>query len=393
MHSIITEIMQKKIDTHSPMLVVGLMTGTSLDGIDVAICEVSVDFVGIPSIELKAFEIVNYPVGFSAFIKQLLEQPNWEDISYLHFALAQLYADAITETARKHNIPLKNLNLIGMHGQTVWHSPMPINKFGLNIASTLQLGDGSALAKLLHIPVVSDFRAADVAVRGQGAPLVPRFDYDFFSTDALSTICLNIGGMANITNLPRLCSPSQVTAFDTGPGNILINLAMQKFYKLEFDMAGAIARSGHLNVQLISELMNIDYISQQPPKSTGRELFNNKLIEDILPNYSIAPEDIIATFTHFTAESIVHNIRNFCTEPDLLIASGGGAKNLYLMELLTDKLSNTQIKISDDVGIPSDAKEAMAFAYFAWRTANGLPSNMPSVTGATAEVILGCISF
>lgn len=393
MHSIVARIIQKTIDKHSPMLVVGLMTGTSLDGIDVAICEVYSDTAGIPRIELKAFEMINYPIGFSAFIKQLLEKPIWEDISYLHFALPRLYADAIMETARKHNIPQNNFNIIGMHGQTVWHSPNPIEKFGLQIASTLQLGDGSVLAKLLHIPVVSDFRAADLAVGGQGAPLVPRFDYDFFRSDSHNTICLNIGGMANITYLPARSTPAQVSAFDTGPGNILINLAMQKYYQMDYDKGGEIARSGRLNADLLAELMSIDFISQLPPKSTGRELFNNKLIEDMLPNYSIAPEDIIATFTHFTAESIVYNIRKFCVEPDVLIVSGGGAKNRYLMELIANILNKTQVKLSDEFGIPIDAKEAMAFAYLAWRTANGLPSNMPSVTGATAEVILGSISY
>lgn len=378
---------------NTPILVCGLMTGTSLDGIDVAICDISANASGIPTMELKAFEMIDYPNGFSAFIKQLLEHPNWEGISYLHFALPQLYADAITETAAKNNIPIENLKLIGMHGQTVWHSPIPINKFGLNIASTLQFGDGAALAKIMKIPVVSDFRAGDVAIGGQGAPLVPRFDYDFFRSDSQSTICLNIGGMANITNLPTRCTHNQVSAFDTGPGNILINLAMQKYFDLEYDKAGAIARSGQLNAQLLDELMSIDYISQHPPKSTGRELFNFNLIDTIITNYNIDSKDIISTFTHFTAESIVFNIRKFCTEPNLMIASGGGVNNLFLMELLTNKLSDTQVKISDDFGIPIDAKEAMAFAYFAWRTANNLPSNMPSVTGANAEVILGSISF
>lgn len=384
---------QNTINKQSPTLVVGLMTGTSLDGIDVAICEVYSDSIGIPNVDLKAFEMINYPVGFSAFIKQLLEQPNWEDISYLHFALPRLYADAITETASKHNIPKENLKLIGMHGQTVWHRPNPIEKFGLSIASTLQLGDGSALAKILNIPVVSDFRSADVAVGGQGAPLVPRFDFDFFRSDSHNTICLNIGGMANITNLPARCTTSQVTAFDTGPGNILINLAMQMFYNLEFDRGGAIARRGRLNTELLAELMNIDFISQPPPKSTGRELFNSDLIDNVLVNYSIATDDIISTFTHFTAESIVHNIHKFCTEPEVLIASGGGAKNLYLLELLSAKLANTQVKLSDDYGISIDAKEAIAFAYLAWRTVNHLPSNIPSVTGADSEVILGSISY
>ena len=393
MRNIVAGFNQESIDKHSPMLVVGLMTGTSLDGIDVAICEVCSDSAGIPRIQLKAFEMIEYPLGFSEFIKELLQQPNWEDVSYLHFALPRLYADAINETARKHSIPINHLQLIGMHGQTMWHRPTPIDKFGLSIASTLQLGDGSALAKLMNIPVVSDFRAADVAVGGQGAPLVPRFDYDFFRSDSQNTICLNIGGMANITYLPARCTTAQVTAFDTGPGNVLINLAMQKYYQKDYDKGGEIARSGRLNAALLAELMSIDFISQQPPKSTGRELFNSVLIDNMLQNYSIAIEDIINTLTHFTAESIVFNIHKFCNAPEVLIASGGGAKNLYLMELLSDKLPNTNVKLSDDYSIPIDAKEAIAFAYFAWLTANGLPCNMPSVTGANAEVILGSISY
>lgn len=385
--------MQFNIDKYTQSLVCGLMTGTSLDGIDVAFCNINSDIEEKYHLELLAFEMIDYPEGFSNFVSQLLTNPNWDDISFLNFALPQLYSNAIMDVATKYQINHEDIKLIGMHGQTTWHCPKPRKQFGIEVASTLQLGNGSALANLLSIPVISDFRSADVVLGGQGAPLVPRFDYDFFRSEVNNVICLNIGGMANITNLPKGCSSNQVSAFDTGPGNVLMNIAIQKYYGLDYDNEGVIARSGNLCLELFDELMNIEYIKQAPPKSTGRELFNEAFIDYYVAKYELEPRDLVTTFTHFTADSIAFNIRSFATVPDELIISGGGANNNYLVELLQKNFQNTATKKSDELGIPIDAKEAIAFAYLAWRSANGLPSNMPSVTGASAETVLGSWSM
>lgn len=387
------------------MLIAGLMTGTSLDGIDVAICDIS-NSEGRPKCELLAFDMLDYPAGFADYVRSVICTPNWEDISFLHFALPKLYAEAIRKVADENKIELSKIELIGMHGQTIWHSPVPKTRYGVTTGSTMQLGDGSVLAKLLGIPVVSDFRSGDVALGGQGAPLVPRFDDDFFSDDLHDVVCLNIGGMANITYIPAGKFRDKKTdtgncwaaviAFDTGPGNILINTAIKKYFGKEYDEDGAIATSALVNNNLLNALMQDTYVNAAPPKSTGREYFNEVFLTEKLNMAGglevLNPCDIIATLTRFTAESIAFNIRKFAKVPGVLYVSGGGARNKTILQMLHELLPEAEIKLPDELGIPSDAKEAIAFAYLAWLTKNHISGNLPSVTGASADTVLGSIS-
>ena len=386
----------KSINTDSDSFIAaGLMTGTSLDGIDVAICKFAfISEEQKPFCKLLSAATLPYPDGFPGFIKNIIEKPTWNDISFLHFALPELYAEAIKYCAKSAAINLKDIDLIGMHGQTVWHSPAPREQFGIkNVRSSIQLGSPAVLAKRLDIPVISDFRAGDLALGGEGAPLVPRFDFDFFRSDYEDIICLNIGGMSNITFIPQAATINDLSAFDTGPGNILINLAMQKYFDREFDKNGEIARSGVCDKELLNKLMNDQYINQFPPKSTGREYFNSEYIENMRRNMFISPSDLINTLTHFTADSIIFNIRNFARISGKMYIAGGGLKNTFLMDLIKLQIPKT-IMISTDLdGFPPDYKEAVAFAYLAVRSAKKMPDNAPKATGASGETILGSLTY
>lgn len=376
--------------------IIGMMTGTSLDGIDCAV----VDFP--PTSDTKPnFELIadgTYPI--STELKALLQKiisgnGKTADISLAHFALAKEYAEASEQICVDNNIDKSSIDALGIHGQTVWHDPSGVYS-DMKIGSTLQLCSGSALAQLFGKIVISDFRSADVALGGNGAPLVPIFDFYFLSSEKQNVIALNIGGIANITLLPANCKENEVIAFDTGPGNTLIDSACRKLYNREYDPSGSIARSGKADEDLLSELMQINFISQPPPKSTGRELFND---DTIIPLYNklnsgyLQSQDIIRTLTEFTAKSIAFNIKEFGFESGRLAVSGGGAKNDFLMELLENELTGFEIVKSDVAGVPADSKEAICFAFLAYLTLNRKSGNLPSATGAIRSAILGSISI
>lgn len=372
-------------------IICGVMTGTSLDGIDIAFCKFHTDNTQL-KIDLIAYDTVDYPAGFSDYMKGLLKKTTWRDISFINYALPQMYANAIKQVAESGNIDIDNVKLIGIHGQTMWHEPVPIERFGLSVSSTLQVANPVVLAKSLNIPVISDFRSADMVLRGQGAPLVPRFDFDYFRSDEHNIVCLNIGGMANITYLPKNAQLSGIIAFDTGAGNVLIDIMMKQYFNTDYDKNGEVAASGKLIDSVLDKLMQDEYVIATPPKSTGREYFDSSFVHRYFDDLYQA-EDVICTLTHFTAKSIAYNIDRFCGQCDKLIIGGGGAKNAYMLTCLREYMPNTEVVNSVEYGIPSDAKEAIAFAYFAYRTAKGLPSNVPAVTGATQEVVLGSISY
>lgn len=377
------------IDISKNDIICGIMTGTSLDGIDIAFCQF--DFNHSLSVNILGCSTLPFPSGFADFVKELLAMPNWKDISFLNFALAELYHKAVIDAAEEHNIHIENIKLIGTHGQTVWHEPSGTEKFGVKAAFTLQLGNASALAKKINIPVISDFRSGDIALGGQGAPLVPRFDYDYFRSENNNLICLNIGGMANITYLPKNAEINDIRAFDTGPGNVLADLAAKLYFNKDYDANGEIAASGNLISELLDNLGNDDFVNQKPPKSTGREYYN----AEYLGKYNLCDyikADVITTLTHFTAKSIADNINNFCGETDIVICSGGGVRNAFILQLLKMYLPDIKVQTSDDYGIPVDGKEAIAFAYLAFRTSQNLPSNIPTVTGAARETVLGSLS-
>ncbi len=385
-----------------PRLMCGLMTGTSLDGVDAAVVEFS-DAGGAHRLNLRSSLTMPFPDGIGEELTRLTkaEPVSIVDVSRVHAGLAYLYADAVREACRKAGVEVSALDAIGTHGQTVWHQPAA-QEFGpYSVPSTLQLGSAPTLASLVGVPVVGDFRAADVALGGQGAPLAPMFDYQFLRRSTEHVIALNLGGIANITIIPAGAAERDVIAFDTGPSNLLIDASTLRFFGKRYDAGGSIGLAGRVLPRLMEALREEPYITQAPPKSTGRELFNAEYVANALKFTYIdaqPAEDVVRTFTEFTAWSIAENIRRFAFGtklsegmPTRIVASGGGTHNRCLMEALARELPTVRVETTEQFGIPSDGKEAMFFAYFAYRTLGGLHSNMPSVTGASREAVLGSV--
>jgi anhydro-N-acetylmuramic acid kinase len=378
-------------------IVCGLMSGTSLDGVDAAIVRFSPSDNAVPHQELLAFLTLPLPEDILYLTTGIIAgQEHVETVSLVNAAFANLFADAVAQACEAAGIGVGQLDAIGSHGQTVWHQPVARDVDTYAVASTLQIGSPSALAQLTGVPVVGDFRTADVAAGGQGAPLVPLYDYHFLAQPRRDVIALNIGGMANITLLPAGVTPENIRAFDTGPGNVLIDLMTLKMFGKRYDTNGSIARDGIVLPRLLETLKKEPFITKQPPKSTGRELFTSEYLDAALKfNYmSTQPaEDPVRTVTEFTAWSIAENIRLFGNPASLIVASGGGIHNPVLMKTLARELPEAELTTSNEYGIPSDAKEAMCFAYLAWRSLSGLPGNLPSVTGASREATLGVIAW
>lgn len=359
------------------MRVAGIMSGTSLDGIDVAV----VDFQG------RRMNVVTHTTTpYSNEVRrQILAVSNCDthtsEVSRINFVLPDLYAQAV----KKCGVPLKSIKLIGCHGQTVFH----------NEASTLQLGDGSVLAERLGIPVVSDFRPRDIAAGGKGAPLVPFLDYRLYAHAKIGRVAVNIGGIANITAIPAGGPPQSVIAFDTGPGNMVVDqlVALHTNGKRTFDRGGEIAAKGRLNQDLLDQLLRAPYFKRRPPKTAGREQYGREFIEELLATGLPLP-DLIATATAFTAATIATSIDRFVKfAVHEVVASGGGTHNRTLMAYLRAFLPNAILRTSSEFGIDNDAKEAIAFALLAHETWLHRPSNLPAATGARRAVILGKISM
>jgi anhydro-N-acetylmuramic acid kinase len=403
-----------------PRLLCGLMTGTSMDGVDAAVVELtSADGTpdGIHSIRLLANFTKPFPSGVVEQLAQLaankpLGGGSSAPLSLAHTGLASVYAD-VREVCAAAGVAVSSLAAVGSHGQTVWHQPKA-EQFGgqvggdgqiggYSVRSTLQIGSAPTLAQLLGVTTIGDFRAADVALGGQGAPLAPMFDYQFLRKPDENIIALNLGGIANITVIPAGAAEQDVIAFDTGPSNLLIDASTMKFFGKRYDSGGSIGQAGRVLTRFMDALKEEPYITQPPPKSTGRELFNMEFLNAALKfTYLDAQpaEDAVRTVTEFTAWSIAENIRLFAvgkrlnaTFPTRIIASGGGIHNACLMDALRHELPAMTLDTTATQGIPPDAKEAMFFAYFAYRTLGGLHSNMPSVTGASKEAVLGAISL
>ncbi len=369
----------------------GLMSGTSLDGIDAAIsefyrCEDGFGF------ELKHYDTFPYPAEIRRLLKKVIfRECCIADISYLNFALSYLYANAVKNLCAGNRFDFNMLDALGMHGQTVWHSPEPKVIAGIPASSTFQLGNPAVLAQKTGLTVCSDFRSADIAQGGQGAPFVPVFDWHFFRKYDENVIMLNIGGIANITYLPAGCSKEEVIAFDTGPGNCLIDDITEKLYDKPYDINGEIARSGDLIEGMFGYLQKIEFIRRKTPKSTGRELFNENLLKAFdLSDYK--KEDIIRTLTEFSAWSIAENIRLYADTKAKIIASGGGVRNSTLMKFISAYLPDSKIITAAEAGIPGDAKEAVCFGFLAYLLLEGIPANIPSVTGSLKECHSGSVT-
>jgi len=369
-----------------PRLICGVMSGTSLDGIDVALTR----FNKSDKFEFELIKFRTYPFTkklISNILSLISDKNNINLVSKLNFQLSYEYLKAIKSLINQSKISINDIDLISIHGQTVWHEP------NCTIPNSLQIGNPAVISLNLGIPVVFDFRSADIIANGQGAPLVPIFDYHFLKSKNLDRIAINIGGISNLTYLPK--NNSEIIAFDTGPGNVLIDFYTQKYYNKPYDQDGNYAKQGKTNQKLLKELLSIPYIKQKPPKSTGRELFNQSLISSILKKIKINeinPLDLINTLTKFTVKSIAINVENIAKKIDEIIVTGGGAKNKFMMELLKSELKYKIIN-SEKIGINPSAKEAIAFAFLAYLNIAQISGNIPSVTGAKKEVILGNISF
>jgi anhydro-N-acetylmuramic acid kinase len=320
---------------------------------------------------------------------------NLEEIGQLNVLLGRLFADAALKLLKKAGVLSGRVASIGTHGQTILHLPQARKMFGMDAATTMQIGDPSVIAKLTGITTVGDFRIGDVALGGSGAPLVPFFDYTLLKSRTLTRGMLNIGGIANITVLPKNCSLEDVYAFDTGPGNMVVDGLMKELYGKEFDSGGKIAMRGRIIPELITELIRESYFTKRPPKSTGRELFGGTFVKRILRGGKGArKEDLIATATEFTALTIFQAYLRFIVKTDCLhelVVSGGGVHNRYLMESLKAYFQPIEVTTIDDYGISADAKEAVCFAFLAHQTLRGIATNVPAATGARRWTVLGKI--
>ncbi|MBI4810297.1 MAG: anhydro-N-acetylmuramic acid kinase [Ignavibacteriales bacterium] len=309
--------------------------------------------------------------------------------------VAVLFSEAVKKITRKAGLSLKEVDLIGSHGQTIQHLPIKQKMFGKTVHATMQIGNPSVIAKLTGIVTVGDFRVGDIAVGGTGAPLIPLFDFLMFRSSKFNRALLNIGGIANITILPKKCTISDVFAFDTGPGNMIVDGLMQHFYNKSFDKNGSIALKGKILPLLENHLVQHLYFKTKPPKSTGRESFGNEFIRAILrKSRREKKEDVITTATELTALSIYLSYLKFVRPTiklDELLVSGGGVHNRYIMQALRRYFDRVNIRAFDELNFSSDAKEAICFAVLANETISGNPGNVPGATGAKKQTILGTI--
>lgn len=366
------------------------MSGTSLDGIDAVVVELAGARVNSLS-----FHSVPYPAPLR---KALLAVSNTDthtrEIARLHFLLPELYAEAFLEACRKARVKPSQIAVLGCHGQTIYHEGRPSPYLGRRIASTLQIGDGSVLAARTGVPVVCDFRPADIAAGGQGAPLVPYVDYLLFKDPKLRRVALNIGGIANVTCLPPACKPDDVLAFDTGPGNMVLDQLMTHFTsgRQTYDRDGAFAASGKVHPSVVQQLLEDGYFRLRPPKSCGREQFGPEFVQRLL-DLRLSPEDTVATAAYFTAAAIAEGLARFAgaeeNPPDQIIVSGGGVHNKALLRFLRAELPDSDVVRSEVFGIDPDAKEAIAFAVLAREALEARPANLPSATGARRPAVLG----
>jgi anhydro-N-acetylmuramic acid kinase len=385
------------------MIVAGVMSGTSADGINVALVRLSRRAGPRDMIDLIGHAEYPYPTKARRAVLAAMnaKQASVADLSRLNFLLGELYADAVLAAQRKFKVQAE---LIGCHGQTLYHQGQVQPFLGRKAAATWQTGEAAVIAARVGAPVVSDFRPADIAAGGKGAPLVPYLDYLLFRDPKVGRIVQNIGGIANLTAIPAGADSSHVTAFDTGPGNMVIDAVTEALFGRPFDRDGKIAASGNVLEPVITRMLRRRFFRDAPPKTAGREEFGREFVREFLHDRRTArKQDVVATATALTARSIASAVQKFVL-PKLpsrkhsfgeMILSGGGAKNATLVRMLTEALFSLGIKLrfSDDFRLPSEAKEAVAFAVLAYETWHHRPSNVPSATGAKRAAVLGKISY
>ncbi len=382
------------------MHVAGVMSGTSADGVDVALVRIR-PRKSANRIRLMAHEQFPYPPSLRRAVLCAMDAQAIEmaALSRLHTRLGMFYADCVATAADRHN---RKPQLIGCHGQTVYHQAAAAKFLGANVATTLQIGDPALIAERMRVPVVSDFRPADMAAGGQGAPLVPLLDYEFFRHPTRARVLQNLGGIGNLTLLPPNTKPNHVLAFDTGPGNMVMDALASRLFGKPYDAGGRLAARGKPIEAVVDALLRSPFFSAEPPKSCGREQFGNAFVDKFLARcrkHSQLPHDAMATATLLTARSLREAAERFVlprlhNAPADYVLSGGGARNATLVAMIRRELEALGFRVTDaeEFGMPAAAKEAIAFALLAWNTWNRLPGNLPSATGASRPVVLGRIS-
>jgi anhydro-N-acetylmuramic acid kinase len=387
------------------MVVAGVMSGTSADGVDVAVVRVSPGSDGVPKIKILGHVASPYPKAVREAVLRLMDggATNAAEMSRLNWRLGEVYADAVAKTVAKLGLKIA---LVGMHGQTIYHQAIAAKYAGSPVRATWQIGEAAVVAERMRIPVVSDFRPADLAAGGQAAPLVPMLDYCLFRSKTRNRVLLNLGGIANMTAIPAAAGLDDVIAFDSGPANMVIDALMQHEFGKPFDRGGRVAARGSELPRVVAEAMSWGYFGLGAPKSCGREQFGAEFVERFRGLCGdVSGADLIATATALTWRSIYEAYARICW-PHLglraplargtdLVAAGGGARNAFLMARLRDAFTPLGVKViaTDEMGVPSQAKEAVAFALLAWLRWHGLPGNVPSATGAARPVALGKVSL
>ena len=384
-----------------PIRVVGLMSGTSADGIDAVLVEIS-EQPGMPACEsprylsIRTLAYANTP--FDAELRErvfeLFSPPSStvDKICRMNVVLGEAFAQAALGVIRAAGLAPEDVHLVGSHGQTIQHMPA--------CRATLQIGEAAVIAQRTGITTVSNFRARDMAAGGEGAPLVPYFDWLVFRHPGRTRVLQNIGGIANMTVLPAGCGLEDVYAFDNGPGNMIIDYMANTLTagRLHYDEDGAMAGAGKVNHELLGQLMEHPFILRLPPKTSGREEFGAQFAHDLILRWrraGLADEDMMATAAAFTAEAVAWHLKKYVIPRSGLgevIVSGGGAFNPVLVQMIRDRVAPVPVACADEYGVSSDAKEAIAFAVLAYETMRGRPANVPGATGAAESVVLGCIT-
>jgi anhydro-N-acetylmuramic acid kinase len=387
--------------TTRAMTVAGIMSGTSADGIDVAVARIAPGKIR-PRLVLAVHEGFPYPATLRRAVLAAMNATDTStaELARLHWRLGLAYAEAVSVTLKRHRM---KLDLIGCHGQTLYHQARATSYAGRSFGCTWQLGEASVIAQSAGVPVVSNFRPADMLAGGQGAPLVPLLDYVLFADLKRGRVLQNIGGIANLTASPAGSTSKQLIAFDTGPGNMVIDALALELFGKAFDRNGAIAARGVVIVPVLSQMLRDSYFRMKPPRTAGREQFGREYAAKFLAacrQHSSRPEDSLATATALTAETIAQSYARFVAPkmksgPVDYIVSGGGARNATLMAMLAQRLEprGCELAASEEFGLPAEAKEAAAFALLAWQTWHHLPGNVPAATGANRAVILGQVTY
>jgi anhydro-N-acetylmuramic acid kinase len=403
------------------MIVAGVMSGTSADGINVALVRIgegnessSRDASGVtsgigrqecpPHTGFEFLGHAEYPyakrVREAVLAAMNAPRASVADLARINFLLGELYADSVLAAQKKFQL---KIDLVGCHGQTLYHQGEPTRFLGRQIAATWQTGEAAVIAQRVGAPVVSDFRPADMAAGGKGAPLVPYLDYLIFRHASLGRIVQNIGGIANFTAIPAGARANDVVAFDTGPGNMVIDAVTEKLFGMRFDRGGRIAASGEVLEDVLDKVMRHKFFCAKPPKTTGREEFGREFVQEFLRSCGRKrKQDVVATATALTARTLADAVKRFVLrrfsargESWEILLCGGGAKNKTLVRMLRRELepAGVSVRFSDEFGVPSEAKEAVAFAILAYETWRRRPSNVPSATGARRPAVLGKISY